>query len=167
MADICIFCGKEMRLWQSDVLTCGGVQQPVCRTCSDQYAGLSQRQRGHLALKTGRAQEPERIQAFLDQADAELARDRQRWERQQETLLCCGQRMAEVDKVSFLSQIGFIQTHTGPMLLFRCDRCGQMKLFDASFFAYTPSETEIPALPELPDTAPSTPVPGKKPPWEK
>ena len=83
--------------------------------------------------------------------------------------MCCGQRMTKVDEVSFLSRTSFTQTYTDTMVMFRCELCGQLKFFDASFLAYTPSEEEITLPPQTPEQEPEhvTFQPGKKPPWEK
>ena len=35
MAEVCIFCGKEIKFWQTDQLTCGGVPQKVCSKCAE------------------------------------------------------------------------------------------------------------------------------------
>ena len=169
MADTCIFCGKEIKFWQTDSLTCGGVSQPVCGKCADKYMGLPHHQRARLALETGRARSPEKIQEYLDEREAKLALEAKRRARQEETLTCCGQRMTKVDEVSFLSQMGLFQSYTDPLVMFRCELCGQMKFFGASFLAYTPSEEETTLPPQAPEQEPEhvTFQPGKKPPWEK
>lgn len=169
MADTCIFCGKEIKFWQADQLTCGGVPQKVCGPCGNRYLILSQRQRAVLALETGRAEGQERIEAFLKETEEEQKREDARRKDQEKTLMCCGQRMTKVDEVSFLSRMGFIQTYTDTMVMFRCEQCGQVKFFDASFLAYTPSEEEVTLPPQAPEQEPEhvTFKPGKKPPWEK
>lgn len=170
MADICIFCGKETTIWNGgDVLVCGGVTQPVCGACRDRYIGLPLRQRARLALETGRARTPESIQEYLDKLDAALAQEATRREYQEKSLACCGQEMAQVDEVSFLSRTDLFQSYTGNMIMFRCDRCGQVKFFDSAFLHYTTVEEDVPIPAEKPVEKPK-PVrfrPGKKPPWEK
>ena len=169
MADTCIFCGKEIKFWQADQLTCGGVPQKVCGSCGNRYLILSQRQRAVLALETGRAEGQERIEAFLKETEEQQKREDARRSDQEKTLMCCGQRMTKVDEVSFLSRTSFTQTYTDTMVMFRCELCGQLKFFDASFLAYTPSEEEITLPPQTPEQEPEhvTFQPGKKPPWEK
>lgn len=169
MADTCIFCGKEIKFWQADQLTCGGIAQPVCGKCAKRYVNLPQRQRAALALETGRARFPEKIQEFLDEGEAKYALEAARREHQEKTLMCCGQRMTKVDEVSFLSQMGLFQAYTDTMIMFRCELCGQVKFFDASFFEYTPSEEELTLPPQTPEQEPEHVAfqSGKKPPWEK
>ena len=151
MADTCIFCGKEIKFWQADQLTCGGVPQKVCGSCGNRYLILSQRQRAVLALETGRAEGQERIEAFLKETEEEQKREDARRSDQEKTLMACG------------------QTYTDTMVMFRCEQCGQVKFFDASFLAYTPSEEEVTLPPQAPEQEPEhvTFKPGKKPPWEK
>lgn len=169
MADTCIFCGKEIKFWQADQLTCGGVPQKVCSKCANKYADLPQYQRARLALETGRARDPEELEKYLARWEEKLAREARRRERQEETLVCCGQRMARVDEVSFLSRAGLFQTYTDDMIMFRCDCCGQVKFFDASFLRYTPPQEDAPVPPQAPEQGAEhvTFKPGQKPPWEK
>lgn len=169
MADICIFCGKEIKFWQADQLTCGGVPQKVCGKCGNRYMNLSHRQRAVLALETGRAEGSERIEAFLRETEEQQKQEDARRRYQESTLTCCGQQMTKLDEVSFLSQAGFLQTYTDTMVMFRCELCGQVKFFDVSFLAYTPSEEETTLPPQAPEPEPEHVAfkPGKKPPWEK
>lgn len=169
MADVCIFCGKEIKFWQADQLTCGGVPQKVCGKCGNRYMNLPHRQRAVLALETGRAEGSERIEAFLRETEEQQKQEDARRRYQESTLTCCGQQMTKLDEVSFLSQAGFLQTYTDTMVMFRCELCGQVKFFDASFLAYTPSEEETTLPPQAPEPEPEHVAfkPGKKPPWEK
>ncbi|MCI9670264.1 MAG: hypothetical protein HFF49_01770 [Lawsonibacter sp.] len=169
MADTCIFCGKEIKFWQTDQLTCGGVPQKVCSKCAERYMNLSQRQRAVLALETGRAEGRERMEAFLKETEEQQKRDEARRSCQEKTLTCCGQRMTKVDEVSLVSRMGFVQDYTDTLLMFRCDCCGQVKFFDASFLEYAPSEEETTLPPQAPEPEPErvTFKPGKKPPWER
>lgn len=152
MADTCIFCGKEIGFWQADQLTCGGVSQPVCGKCADKYADLPQHQRARLALETGRARDSEGLQSYLDRRAEKLEREARRRDFQEKTLVCCGQRMVQVEEVSFLSRVSLFQTYTDTMVMFRCDCCGQVKFFDASFLYYTPPQEDAPVLSQVPET---------------
>ena len=125
MADKCIFCGKDAPFWKGDVLSCGGVNQPVCFECRDQYIKIPLLQRARLALETGRARSPEKIQ-----------------ERQRETVRCCGQEMTRVDEVAFLRRSSWIQEYTDNIVMLRCELCGQIKLFDAAFLGGASAEQE-------------------------
>ena len=154
MADVCIFCGKEIKFWQADQLTCGGVPQKVCGKCGNRYMNLPHRQRAVLALETGRAEGSERIEAFLRETEEQQKQEDARRRYQESTLTCCGQQMTKLDEVSFLSQAGFLQTYTDTMVMFRCELCGQVKFFDASFLAYTPSEEETTLPPQAPEPEP-------------
>ena len=77
--------------------------------------------------------------------------------------------MTKVDEVSLVSRMGFVQDYTDTLLMFRCDCCGQVKFFDASFLEYAPSEEETTLPPQAPEPEPErvTFKPGKKPPWER
>lgn len=142
MADKCIFCGKDAPFWKGDVLSCGGVNQPVCFECRDQYIKIPLLQRARLALETGRARSPEKIQEFLDQEAEKAVREAQRQERQRETVRCCGQEMTRVDEVAFLRRSSWIQEYTDNMVMFRCELCGQIKFFDAAFLGGASAEQE-------------------------
>lgn len=167
MADKCIFCGKDISFLKCDVLSCGGVNQPVCFACRDRYIEVPLLQRARLALETGRAMEPEAIEDFLKKAEDKAALEARRQEYQKKTLTCCDRRMTEVREVSFVNRAAFFEVCTELMVMFRCDCCGQVKLFEQSFLRYTPAEKQVPIPPEAPGAERATGKPGKKPPWEK
>lgn len=172
MADTCIFCGKETTVWNGgDVLVCGGVSQPVCGSCRNRYVNVPLCQRAKLALNTGRARTPERIQEFLDEMDAKWALEAQRQEYQEKTLMCCGRKMEKLDEGAISLARDFFEGFTNRLWIFRCECCGQVKFFDASFLIRTPQEEEV-AIPEEAPIPAEKPRParsrfGKKPPWEK
>ena len=80
---------------------------------------------------------------------------------------------------------GMLPLYTPTMVLFRCEVCGQIKLFDAEFFPPEEGGAEPEPRPEpeqRPEAPKAEPVPepvqpkpfrpsrsrfGKKPPWEK
>lgn len=66
MARICVFCGKELGVFERDTLLAGNVSQPACKQCWNRLFEMPQEERGRLALETGRALEPEKIMANLE-----------------------------------------------------------------------------------------------------
>ena len=194
MADTCIFCGKAVSFWNMSPLACGGVDQPVCSYCADRYGKEPMLQRARLALDTGRAKEPERLTEFIEaekkrleevenrkKARAELLKRAR--EGRRESTRCCGFDMVRDGEYTFADQTPFalrmLPLYTPTMVLFRCEVCGQIKLFDAEFFPPEEGGVEPERRPEPPkeESAPepagpapvktTRPKPGQKPPWEK
>ena len=83
MAKRCVFCGKNLSFFDDKTLLCGNALQRVCTACWAELQDLDQEERAHRALDTGRAEEPEVIQAFLDR----LEQTRQAQARAREALL--------------------------------------------------------------------------------
>ena len=69
MAKRCVFCGKNLSFFDDKTLLCGNALQRVCTACWAELQDLDQEERAHLALDTGRAEEPEVIQAYLDRLE--------------------------------------------------------------------------------------------------
>ena len=63
MANVCIFCGTKLPRFGQEKLLCGNVFQSVCPQCREALWDLSQEERGRRALDTGRAADPEQIEA--------------------------------------------------------------------------------------------------------
>ena len=194
MAEKCIFCGKAVTFWSGVPLACGGVDQPACSECAEKYGWEPLLQRARLALDTGRAKEPETLEAFIQgekkrleeaerrkKARAELLK--RAGEGRRESTRCCGFEMVRDGVYTFADQTPFalrmLPLYTPTMVLFRCEVCGQIKLFDAEFFPPEEGGVEPERRPDPPKEAPAPepagpapvkparPKPGKKPPWEK
>lgn len=176
MAENCVFCGKTMTIWNRVSLSCGGVSQPACGDCAEKYGKEPMLQRARLALDTGRALEPEKLLAFID---AETKRQKEEGERQQaraeqlqraregrrETTRCCGFDMVREGEYTFTDQTPFtlrmLPKYTPTLIMFRCEVCGQVKLFDASFFPPEEGGTEPEPVQE-PEEQVTCPVCGAK-----
>lgn len=141
MAESCVFCGAELNWFGKEFLNCGGVTQPVCKDCLNKYRGTSQLVRCQDALKTGRAVEPERIRAFLEDEDSEVAKQRAEMEQLGQVMRCCDQPMTPLGISEFqLGRESFLlgswsNLVSGAMELgvFRCECCGQVKFMDPQF----------------------------------
>ena len=170
MAEICVFCGKTIGLWKDRELLCGNELQISCEACWERYQQAPPIQRARLALDSGRAVNPDGVRQFLEAAERKAEKERQRRERQRESLLCCGQPMArEREDYTFVDQtpLRLLPPRTPSLYLFRCELCGQVKFFDARFFAEEQPEIEIPEPPGAPERERAVCQPGQKPPWEK
>ena len=185
MAEKCIFCGKAVTIWSGIHLACGGADQPACSECAEKYGWEPLLQRARLALDTGRAKAPETLEAFIQRKQAREELLNKAREGRRETTRCCGFEMVRDGVYTFADQTPFamrmLPLYTPTMVLFRCEVCGQIKLFDAEFFPPEEGGAEPEPRPE-PEQRPEAPIPepvqpkpfrpsrsrfGKKPPWEK
>ena len=152
MAKRCIFCGKELGLFGGCLIQCGDSDLSVCSACYDQLSPLSPKERAVKALATGRAPNPQELQAWLKQDEAWLE-ERSRLERARQaistdkTCLRCGGPMERYgDKRFHLHPT--VQDILSPVWLevevIRCARCGK-----AEFYIPQP-----PDLPEIKDNPP-------------
>lgn len=156
MAQTCIFCGRELGFFTRQNITCGGVEQPACSQCYEMLRDLSLRERGERALATGRAVDPERIMANLEEEAREEQAARERQERARRairtdrTCLRCGGPMERCGRKLFhLGDEGLF----GPVArdglfaswleadVFRCANCGWGEF-------YLPEPPEAPGAPE-------------------
>ena len=181
MAEKCIFCGKAVTIWSGIHLACGGADQPACSECAEKYGWEPLLQRARLEQKR-QAESEKRKQAREELLNK--AREGRR-----ETTRCCGFEMVRDGVYTFADQTPFamrmLPLYTPTMVLFRCEVCGQIKLFDAEFFPPEEGGAEPEPRPEpeqRPEAPKAEPVPepvqpkpfrpsssrfGKKPPWEK
>ena len=153
MAKTCIFCGRELGFFSQENTVCGGVDQPTCSQCYETLRDLSQRERGERALATGRAVAPEKIMAYLEQAEEreKAAKERREQARRaiqtDRTCLRCGGPMEKCGlKYFHLGDEGLF----GPVArdglfaswleaeVFRCAHCGWGEF-------YLPQPPELPA----------------------
>lgn len=149
MARICVFCGKELGVFERDTLLAGNVSQPACKQCWNRLFEMPQEERGRLALETGRALEPEKIMANLEryrEREEKKARARQAL-RTGEKCPRCGGPMEKCGlKYFHLGDEGLF----GPVArdglfaswleaeVFRCAHCGWGEF-------YLPQPPELPA----------------------
>ena len=148
MAKRCVFCGKTLSFFDEKTLLCGNALQSVCSACWAELQDLDQEERAHRALDTGRAEEPEVIQAFLDR----LEQMRQAQARAREALktdkrcLRCGGVMERYGRKKFhLGEESLFGTVARDGLfaawltvdVLRCADCGR-----AEFFLPDPPEPE-------------------------
>ncbi|MCI9155888.1 MAG: hypothetical protein HFF44_02970 [Lawsonibacter sp.] len=166
MSKICVFCGGEIKRWEDEALPCGYKLETVCKTCWERYRNAPPIQRARLALESGRAEDVEGIQRFLNEEEAKEAQNAQRRALQRENLLCCGQEMKVMGKYSFQKLEGLFERFAPAMTAFHCERCGQVKFFDTRFLSQEQPEIDVSAFPPEPPK-PTRSQPGKKPPWEK
>lgn len=177
MAENCIFCGKALSFFTRASLACGGADQPVCSDCAEKYGKEPVIQRARLALDTGRAKEPERLTEFIEaekkrlgeaenrkKARAELLQRAR--EGRRESIRCCGFDMVRDGEYTFADQTPFalrmFPVYTPTLVMFRCEVCGQVKLFDASFFPPEEGGTEPEWEPKPPEEQVTCPVCGTR-----
>ena len=155
MAKRCVFCGKTLSFFDEKTLLCGNALQSVCSACWAGMQDMDQEERARRALDTGRAEEPEVIQTFLDS----LERKRQAVAQAREALktdkrcLRCGGVMERYGRKKFhLGEDSLFGTVARDGLfaawltvdVLRCADCGR-----AEFFLPDPPELEdVPKAPE-------------------
>lgn len=149
MARICVFCGKELGVFERDTLLAGNVSQPACKQCWNRLFEMPQEERGRLALETGRALEPEKIMANLEryrEREEKKAKARQAL-RTGEKCLRCGGPMEQCGLKRFhLGEEGLFGPVARDGLLaswlevevYRCAQCGRGEF-------YLPQPPELPA----------------------
>ena len=137
MANICIFCEKKLPLFGREKLLCGNVSQSVCFQCRDALWALSQEERGQRALDTGRAADPEQIEAFLKKSQETAKRERAAV-LTDKVCLRCGKPMLRYGRK--LIQLG-TEGLFGPVTrdgifsdwlevdILRCEGCGKAEFF--------------------------------------
>ena len=100
-ASVCIFCGEGLSLLNRKELFCCTTTQPTCKSCYAKLIQLSREEQGRRALATNRAEEPEKIRAYLAQQTAneeKKTQDAQRREAYLAGKLClrCGATMVKM-----------------------------------------------------------------------
>ena len=141
MAEVCAFCGTELKRFGKDYVVCAGVSQPVCKDCWTRYRDASQVKRCRDILKHSWAREPEQVRTFLAEREQEDAEERAKAEKLERLMSCCGQPMTSLGVSEFqLGRQGFFlgdlpNLLAGAMTLavFRCECCGQIKFMDPKF----------------------------------
>ena len=137
MANTCIFCGKKLPRFGQEKLLCGNVFQPVCGQCHDALWDLSQEERGQRALDTGRAVDPEQIEAFLTESRQAAQRERQAVMTDKVCLRCGRPMLRYGRKLIQLGSEGLFGPITRDGLfsdwlevdILRCEGCGKAEFF--------------------------------------
>lgn len=138
MAENCIFCGKTLSFWTSSPLTYGGVEQPACSECAEQYGREPMLQRVRLALDTGRAKEPEKLTNFL-KIQTKRQEEREKWrERASRCPACGGEMELKLEDLSVGADgrggLASLLMDQYEVDLYACPVCGKVELYTAGFF---------------------------------
>lgn len=64
--EICVFCGAKLSAFRSSAISCGGVYQPCCKSCSNELKELNTEERCRRALRLGHALQPDKLKAKLE-----------------------------------------------------------------------------------------------------
>jgi len=136
MANVCIFCGKEPSLFNRRELNCGDTVQSVCGDCYKRYSPLSGKQRCRLALDTGRAQEPEKLQEALLKQETEAQAQRVK-KLTDKVCLRCGAPMLKMGQQQFqLGEHSFLWGDWSNLMagsltldLVCCEQCRKVEFF--------------------------------------
>ena len=141
MAEVCAFCGTELKRFGKDTLVCASITQTVCKDCWTRYRDATQIERCRDILKHSWAKEPEEIRTFLEEREQEKAREQAKAEKLGRLMKCCGQPMTPLGMSEF--QLGRTSWIFGDwpnllagameLALFRCECCGQIKFMDPKF----------------------------------
>lgn len=138
MAELCVFCGKELKLFGKESLVCGGVAQSACSDCAETYLRVFDIQRCREVLKTGRAREPEKVAAFLEREE-KRQRERAEWREKASRCPACGAEMElKLENFSIGADgAGGLMTllaDTYEVDLYACPICGKVELYTAGFW---------------------------------
>lgn len=157
MANTCIFCGTKLPRFGQEKLLCGNVFQSVCGQCRKTLWDLSQEERGQRALDTGRAADPEQIEAFLRESREAAQREREAVLTDKVCLRCGKPMLRYGRKLIQLGSEGLFGPVTRDGIfsdwlevdILRCEGCGK-----AEFFIPDPSEPLQPQKEEEQVTCP-------------
>lgn len=141
MAELCAFCGKELKLLGKNTLVCGDISQTVCKECWKKYWDAPQAVRCRDLLEKGRPAEPERIRAFLEHETQELDEYQSELDRLGKLMNCCGQPMTPMCVSEFQlghqgwfgGNMAHIVAGTMELAVFQCEQCGQVKFMNPKF----------------------------------
>ena len=137
MANVCIFCEKKLPRFGQEKLLCGNVFQSVCSQCREALWDLSQEERGQRALDTGRAADPEQIEAFLTESRETAQRERTAVLTDKVCLRCGKPMLRYGRKLIQLGSEGFFGPVTRDGIfsdwlevdILRCEGCGKAEFF--------------------------------------
>ncbi len=143
MTTRCIFCGRELTRFQKKKLYCGNTNQTLCGDCHGKYKSLGAVERAEVAYQTGRAEEREKLRAYLDTVH------RARVEREAEAAAKAEQRISDLkclrcnetmldhgpvtfklgEETYFFSDLNRLMSGSLTMHLLRCETCGKVEFF--------------------------------------
>lgn len=134
---VCVFCGEKLSYLRTVNQICAGVYQLSCKSCDKELAGLSEEERCRRALKLGLAQQPEKLEAFIEvAANAETHRP---------ACLRCGAKLL-FQPVQYLDNSpmrdGIFST-TFDVLPARCPSCGKYEFYDPEIVEKNPYITRL------------------------
>jgi len=143
MKNQCIFCGRELTVMQKKKLYCGNTSQTLCGACYGKYKSLSAPERAEAALKTGRADDAEKLRAYLEPIrQAQMENEEAQKSKNKNRLsgmkcLRCSENMLDYGSVTFklgeetyfFSDINRLMSGSLTMNVMRCESCGKVEFF--------------------------------------
>lgn len=143
MDNRCIFCGAELGVMNRKKLYCGNTRQNLCRDCYPQYSSLTVVERAEAALNSGRAEEADKLQSYLENVhqarhDEEESRkaDKEKRVSGMKCLRCGGQMLDRGEstfklgeETYFFSDLNRLMSGSLTMNIFRCEDCGKVEFF--------------------------------------
>lgn len=120
----CVFCGEKLGMFNDSVVILGGMGQPYCKKCGGELKGLSEPELLRQALRLGRAREPEKLRARLEELE--------RVEQGRPKCLRCGAPMhfnelMTLDRSPLTDSIIFLKTFD--VIPCTCSECGKIELY--------------------------------------
>ena len=151
MAKKCIFCETELNLLNKRNLYCGSIAQPLCKDCFSRYEKLSYAEIAAAALNTGRAENADELQKYLDNIkrvkQEEAAARKKENEHRRTDLKClrCDGQMLDYgpatfklgEETFFFSDWNRLISGAVTLSIFRCENCGKVE-----FFSFDDSELD-------------------------
>ena len=121
---VCVFCGKKLGFFHSAYISCAGTYQPCCKNCQQELNDLNEEEQCRCALKLGLADQPEKLEAFIEVgievgANAEAHRP---------TCMYCGAKL-RFQAVECLNNNPFRDWSTFDVLPAVCENCGKYEFY--------------------------------------
>ena len=134
---VCVFCGEKLGFFSTGGFTCGGVWQPVCKTCAAEVWELSEVEQCRRALKLGLALQPEQLESFIALSEEAEAR--------RPACLRCGKKlkflpMQRLDNTPLLDSLMASFFSVQPA---RCEGCGKLELYDPDILEKDPVMVQL------------------------
>ena len=138
MDDRCIFCGTELGLLNKKKLHCGNTTQDLCKECYPKYKILSTVERVKAALNSGRAEDADALQNYLENIQ-QVKQKETNQEKRITDLKClrCGGQMLDHgpatfklgEETYFFSDWNRLITGAVTLTVYRCETCGKVEFF--------------------------------------
>ena len=143
MKDKCIFCSKELGMFEKKKLSCGGTTQVLCGDCYDVYSPLNAIERAEAALKTGQAEDEDTLIKYLEPIkeaqnlkNEEMKQKAEKRMTDKECLRCKG-KMLDYGPVTFKlgeetyfwSDINRLMSGSLTFNVLVCENCGKAEFF--------------------------------------